>query len=285
MRSSLRWFVASLAMIVGLAWLACSHRDDPTPRTSAAGAARIVTLSPSATEVVAALGATSELIGVDDYSTFPPEVAALPKVGQFLSPNLEAIVKLAPTLVIVDDIHGATAGALADAHIATLACPVHTLRDVKAALAKVGDAIGRQSQAAAAIASIDRALDDAAAHRPAVHPRVLVVLDREAGGLGGLVAAGTGSYVDELLAVIGGDNIVAAAGVAYPKISLEEVLRGAPDVILDLSFAGKQSAAAWAGVDVPAVRAGRVRVLDQPYVIAPSPRVPLALATLAAALH
>ena len=113
---------------------ACERRSAPPPPS---GPARLVSLTPSATEIVAALGATKELVGVDEYSTFPPEVAALPKVGSFLQPNLEAIVMLAPTLVIVDDIHGQAAGALRDQRIPTIECPIHALPDVKKALRAV----------------------------------------------------------------------------------------------------------------------------------------------------
>ena len=258
----------------------------PVATASPASAApRLVSLSPSATEVVAALGATALLVGVDDYSVFPPEVAKLPKVGSFLSPNLETIVSLAPSLVIVDDVHSQAAGALNDAGIATLACAIHALPDVKAALRSVGARIGKPEDAARVVNEIDAALDRAAANRPARRPRVLAVIDREAGGLGNLVSAGPGSWVDELLAVVGGENVLRAAVVRYPKISLEEVLRTRPEVILDLSYAARQSMAAWNGVDVPAVTNGRVRALDDAYLIAPSPRVAEALAALARAIQ
>ncbi len=247
-------------------------------------AARIVTLAPSATEVVAALGATSSLVGVDGYSEFPPEVKALPKVGSFLQPNLEVIVKLEPTLVVVDDIHGATGRALGDAGIKTVECAFHALPDVKKALHTVGGAIGRTREAAAAVEAIDAALDAAAAARPPRHPRVLAIIDREAGGLGGLVAVGPGSWVDELLAVVGGNNVLASSGIRYPKVSLEEVLRAQPEVILDLSFAGRSNVAEWSSVDVPAVKNKRVIALSAPYLVAPSPRVKAALDTLAAAI-
>lgn len=263
-------------------------RGSAAPEASAPSAgtpARLVTLSPSATEIVAALGASSLLVGVDDYSTYPPEVAKLPKVGSFLAPNLEAIVRLAPTLVIVDDVHSRTAGALGDARIATAACPIHALPDVKTALRTVGARLGRTGDAERVVREIDEALDRAAAARPARRPRVLAVIDREAGGLGNLITAGPGSWIDELLAVVGADNVLRAAGVRYPKISLEEVLRGKPDVILDLSFAAREGLTPWQAVKVPAVTAGRVRALDQPYLIAPSPRVAEALATLAEAIR
>ena len=71
----------------------------------------------------------------------------LPKVGSFLAPNLETIVGLKPTLVIVDDVHGQVAGALGDAGIATVACPIHALPDVKAALRSVGARIGKAAVA------------------------------------------------------------------------------------------------------------------------------------------
>jgi iron complex transport system substrate-binding protein len=260
----------------------------PTPGSSAQparpGAQRLVSLTPSATEVVAALSATADLVGVDEYSAYPAEVGKLPKVGSFLAPNLEIIVGLRPTLVIVDDIHGQAAGALGDAGIATVACAIHALPDVKSALRAVGARIGRAAEADRVVDAIDSALDRAAAARPARRPRVLAVIDREAGGLGNLVTAGRGSWIDELLAVVGGDNVLSAAGVRYPKISVEEVLRTRPEVILDLSYAAREGIAAWQGLDVPAVTAGRVRALQDAYLIAPSPRVAEALATLAKAI-
>jgi iron complex transport system substrate-binding protein len=213
-------------------------------------------------------------------------VKELPKVGSFLSPNLEVIVGLSPTLVIVDDIHGSAAGALHDAGVKTVECSMHALPDVKAALVIVGAKIGREKEAATVAAEIDKAIDDAVAKRPAVRPRVLVIIDREAGGLGNLVAAGTGSYVDELLALVGGANVLAGAGVRYPKLSMEEVLRGSPDVILDLSFAarGAKGLDPWKAVEVPAVKANRVKALSEAYLIAPSPRIAAALEAMRTAI-
>ena len=245
---------------------------------------RLVSLSPSATEVVAALGATPLLVGVDDYSKFPPEVEKLPKVGSFLAPNLEMIVSLRPTLVIVDDVHKPAAGALRDAGLQTIECPIHSLPDVKKALVKVGAKLGKDEEAKQVADQIEHALDAASAKRPAKRPRVLAILDREAGGLGNLVAAGPGSWLDELLAVSGGENVLAASGVRYPKISMEEVLRTKPDIILDASYAARASAKAWTTVDVPAVKTGKVVVITDAYMIAPSPRVQQALDTMAKAI-
>jgi iron complex transport system substrate-binding protein len=230
---------------------------------------------------MAALGATKLLVGVDDYSSYPPEVTSLPKVGSFMQPNLEAIVKLKPTLVIVDDVHGATAGALKDAGVTTVECAMHALPDVKSALTTVGARIGKTAEAEKVSHEIDAALDAAAAKKPAKRLKVLAIIDREAGGLGGLVAAGPGSWIDELLAVVGAENVLAASGIRYPKISREEVLRGKPDVIIDLSYPARTSTAEWDAMDVPAVKAHRVVGVADPFLVAPSPRVIEALAKLA----
>jgi len=267
---------ALLALAVGLA--ACSQGKAPDRGKDV----RIVSLTPSATEVVAALGAEAQLVGVDEYSDFPVAVKRLPKVGSFLAPNLEAIVQLKPSVVIVDDIHGQTAGALRDNGIRVIECAMHALPDLRAALEAVGDQLGRSEQATAAIAKLDAAVEHAAAQRPAKHPRVLAVIDREAGGLGNLVAVGPGSWVDELLAIVGGDNVLIDSSVRYPRVSLEEVLRGQPDVILDLSQASTDLAP-WSQVDVPAVRDHRVKALPM-FVSRPTVRLDEALALLEAAL-
>jgi iron complex transport system substrate-binding protein len=280
--TTIPWY-AALVRWLGLLFVvvACGR----VARAPDDGPARIVSLTPSATEVVAGLGATSLLVGVDDYSDVPAEVKALPKVGSFLAPNLEVIVGLRPSLVIVDDIHAQSAGALHDAGITTIECPMHGLPDVKSALRAIGAKLGKTTEAEAAVDKIEAAMAAAVAARPAKRPRVLAVIDREANGLGNLIAAGTGSWVDELLAVTGGENVLAAAGVRYPKISVEEVLRAQPDVILDLSFPSVDGLAPWQGIAVPAVKTGRVVALYDPLLIRPSPRVAEALALLARSLR
>ena len=248
------------------------------PKQKPAAETRIVTLSPSATEIVAALGAASLIVGVDDYSKFPPEVEKLPKVGSFLTPNLEAIVALKPTLVIVDDIHKPAAGALRDAGLTTIECPIHALPDVKKALVTVGEKIGKADDAKRVSEQIETALDRAASKKPAKRPRVLAILDREAGGLGNLVAAGPGSWLDELLAVTGGENVLPPSSVRYPKLSMEEVLRFKPEIILDASYPARASIKEWESVSA------RVVVLSDDFMVAPSPRVEQALDVMAKAI-
>jgi iron complex transport system substrate-binding protein len=265
--------------LVILLLIACR---DPGPPTG--GPMRLVSLTPSATEVIAALGATDRLVGVDDFSSYPPEVTALPKVGSFTTPNIEAVIRLQPTLVVVDDIHGNAAKLLAGANIATVACAMHGLPDVISALRVVGGKLGKTAEAERVIGEIDAAIALATKQRPAVRPRVLAIIDREVGGLGNIVAVGPGSWVHELLDIVGAENVLGSAGTRYPKISLEEVLRSKPDIIVDLAFAGKGGIEPWKSVDVPAVHTGRVFALHEQYLIAPSPRVKLAIEALSKAV-
>jgi iron complex transport system substrate-binding protein len=269
----------TLALLFILA--GCGRRTDPGP------VRRIVTLSPSATEAVHAVGATDLLVGVDDYSTYPPAVTELPRVGSFLSPDIKAIVSLEPDLVIVDDVHTDIAAALDEGGIATLTCDMHSLRDVRRSIDQIATRLDRRPAGDAALEAIDAAVDTIAERRPGAGLKILAVIDHEDGGLGNLVGAGSGSWLDELIALSGATNALAASGVRYPRIAPEDILREAPDVIIDASYSAdlERPLAPWASLEpVPAVRDGRVHVLKDPYFLAPSPRVTEALAGLEAAL-
>jgi ABC-type Fe3+-hydroxamate transport system substrate-binding protein len=299
------------ALVVALVTMGGCGKSEPVPGTAVHGTAgtavhgtagtavhgtageaaahRLVTLTPSATEVVEALGATPLLVGVDDYTTYPEAATGLPRVGTFLAPNIESILRLRPTLVIVDDVQAGVAVSLRELGIATVECPMHTLADVRSSLTRVGERIGKAEPARAVVAGIDAAIAAVKTRRHGgPRPRVLAVIDREPRGLGTLVAAGPGSWHDELIGLVGADNALATAPSRYPKLSLEEVLRAAPDVVLDTTFGADPARAAqdWApAARVPAVANGRIAVQKEPYFIAPSPRVAAALTQLEIIVH
>jgi len=270
-------------LLAGLIAAGCGNSRAPSGGKSN----KIVTLTPSSTELVAALGAADRLVGVDDYSVSPPEVSRLPRVGTFLRPNPEAIVRLQPDLVVADDIHKEAAEALRGAGIDTLLLPMHRLTDLRAAFLTLGARLGHPEIAEARTRAIDDAIAAARARRVGADLRVLIVIDREPGGLGNMIGAADGTWMDELVATTGARNVLAGSPVRYPKISAEEIVRGRPDVILDVSYAADPAGAlaTWRALpDVPAVARGRVRVLKQPYFLGPSPRIAEALADLEAAL-
>ncbi len=280
--------------VFGLAALAggggCTRRDatgrDPAQHTIAH---RIVCLTPSSTEIVAALGAVDEIVGVDEYSSYPPLVHGLPKVGSFMSPDLEAILALHPDILVADAVQTQIGASLQGSGITVVSVPMQTIDDVRHGLVTVASAIGRTAEGRAAAARLDHdlveigALADDAAKRAGRKPRVLFVVDREIGGLGKMVAAGPGTYLDELVRRAGGDNVLADAPVPYVNLAAEEVIRRAPEVILDAVHTdeGEHVLSDWNVLaSVPAVANHRVYLLADSSVVSPGPRLAEVLRTI-----
>ncbi len=245
-------------------------------------------MTPSASELVLAVGAQERLVGVDRFSAELDGLGELPVVGDFLDPSFEAIARLEPDLIIADALQDKVASGLRAAAIPTLALPMHRLDDVTRGLREVGAALGADDQARKAVSALDAALDAARARAKnrTQRARVLVVLDRDPKTLGAMVAAGHGSFADELLEVIGADNVLADSAVRYPRISAEQILRGRPDVIIDSSPGAHESLSAWSSLsDVPAVANGRVHASAERAWTTPSPRLSVALEELEAVVY
>jgi iron complex transport system substrate-binding protein len=266
-----------VAMTAAVACRSESPADKSNGRVS-----RVVCTTPSATELVASAGGADRIVGVDKFSSYPPAVKALPKVGDFLGPNVEQILRLQPDLVVLDAVQSKAATALDGAGIRTLVLEMHTVDHVRRGITTVGDALGTKQAAAETVRLMRDGIDASRARaesRGSERRRVLLIVDRELGGLGSLVAAGPGSYLDELLAIVGGENALAAAGIRYPKISPEEVLRSAPDVIIDAVHTTDAQKAAndWDAVSIPATKTGRVFVVNDSRFVTPGPRLVSAL--------
>ena len=287
------WTVGVALLLVGIGCDRGRREPDPaaaSPSAEAGPVRRVVTTTPSSTELVAAAGGADRIVGVDRYSKFPPSVAGLPVVGDFVAPSLEAILQLRPDLVVLDKVQTKTAASLDQGGVRTLVLEMQTVADVLTGLTSTGAALGTDETARAARAALERSIEAmrARGQSRAKRVRVLIVVDRELGALRGIVAAGPGSYLDELLAVVGADNVLAGAATRYANIAPETVIEARPDVILDAVHTGDPEAAArdWnALARVPAVASGRVHLLGEPYYISPGPRVGLALEGLEKALY
>ncbi len=273
----------SLLVALCLAALAC--RRSPAPRgdasfagmttvdPSATPARRVVSLVPSATEVIFALGAGDRVVGVSVFDDYPPAVTRLPRVGGMVNPSYEAIEALRPDALV--GVQGpldlSTLQRLQSRGVRVLFPRVESLDELLASLELFGRLLGRVREAAALRTSLREGLDRVARSVAGRRrPRVLAVFATRP-----LVVAGRGSWFDELLVVAGGDN-VARAGTRYPSVSLEQVIAWAPEVIFDLSFHGggaDLSRALSAHGTVPAMRDGRLYVLNDPLYVRPGPRV------------
>jgi iron complex transport system substrate-binding protein len=272
-------------MVLGAA---CAKRQ--APDATQKRPLRVISLTPSATELIYAVGAIDELIAVDRFSSYPPEVTSLPKVGDFMNPDLEAIVALHPDVTVLDSVQSRIISGLNSAGIRNLPLPLQTVDDVRHGLQAVGSALDRPVAGADAVARLDAAL--ARAERRAREriadaghpPRVLFVVDRRPGTLASLVAAGPGTYLDDLISRAGGENVLHDAPSRYVQITAEEVITRAPEVILDAVHDADiaRARADWGAlVTVPAVKTGRVHILGDTMFVTPGPRLGEALERLA----
>ena len=270
---------------MGVAGGCRSHAAQPAGDAApVAPARRIVSLAPSLSEIVFALGAGGALIGVDDYLDLP-EAAQLPRVGGLLNPNLERVLSLRPDLVLMVHSFRSAADRLRDAGLRVAVVPNESLDDLDAAVASVGALTGRETEATALRKSLldeMRAVAATVAGRP--RPRVAFVLDHRPGSLADLYVAGRASFLTRVVELAGGDNVFGDVASGAARIGAEEMLRRAPEVILD-STKG-DVAAAWRTLPVlPAVRDGRVLAVFDEKLIVPGPRVARATRRIAALLH
>jgi iron complex transport system substrate-binding protein len=245
-------------------------------------ARRVVSLNPSLTAMVVALGGRELLVGVDDYSARSPAAAGLPSVGGLYNPSLEAVVALAPDLVVF--VPSAEQRGFRE-RLEALAIPRLVLdpvsfEDVLAAIRQIGAAIGREREAAARVAAIraTRARVEAAA-RPLPPLRGVLVLQREP-----LFVAGAGTFVDDMLHSLRVTNLAAEQPGRWPRLAREWLLVAAPELILDASPDPEPARSHWERwPSLPAVVKGAVVDVPEGIATLPGPDLDEALLTLAAA--
>lgn len=255
---------------------------DVAPRTSTTQ--RIVSLAPSTTETVFAIGAGAQVVGVSRFCDYPPAAARLPRVGGYNDPSLEAILSLRPTLVTGARGPGnrGAVDRLSAQHIETYFPEDGSLAEVRASILGLGTRTGHATEAAALAAQIDehlRAIRASLAGRP--RPRVLLVFGRRP-----LSVAGPRTFADEMLRAAGADNVV-TSGPTYPSLGVERVIELAPELILEAGMsAGADGDFDWARYpSIPAVRDGRVVRFEDERVLRPGPRVAEGVAVLARLVH
>jgi ABC-type Fe3+-hydroxamate transport system substrate-binding protein len=267
------WRVVGACLLLLAGWV---------PNAGAAPARRVVSLNPSLTAMVIALGGREALVGVDDYSARSPEAAGLPSVGGLYNPSLEAVVALAPDLVVF--VPSAEQRGFRE-RLEALAIPRLVLdpvsfEDVLRAIGSIGAAIGREREAAARVAAIraTRARVEAAARAlPAL--RGVLVLQREP-----LFVAGAGTFVDDMLRSLGVTNLAAEQPGRWPRLAREWLLVAAPELILDASPDPEPAVAHWKRwPSLPAVAKGAVVDVPEGIATLPGPDLDEALLVLAAA--
>jgi iron complex transport system substrate-binding protein len=258
--------------------------DDAGRRvTVAARPERIVSLAPANTEILAELGLVGSLVGVTELDDYPAEVADIAKVGDFVTPNLEAIAAAEPDLVL------ATTGVQADVverleelGAVVVAVDPQSLEDLFASITMVGDVTGESDAASDLVSGMREdiaALTDAVSAEETVTVFVEIAQDP-------LFTAGPGTLIDDLLVAAGGANVVSEPG--YVAYSAEQVVSDDPGVYLATagSMSDPASISSRPGfASLTAVEEDRVAILDDNLVSRPGPRVVLGIEQIAEALH
>ena len=231
---------------------------------------RIVSLLPSLTESVCALGQCQRLVGVDRYSNWPDSIAHLPRVGGGLDPSIEAVVALRPDVVLMAT-SSRSAARLEALGLTVVALEPKTHADVQRVLGKLGQLLA-VPDAQQVWRSIDAGVSAAAQSLPATVRATRVYYEVNRGPYG----TGANSFIGETLTRLGVRNILPPALGPFPKLNPEYVVRANPDLIMvgARSAEGLTERPGWAGIR--AVRERRVcefGVVDTDVLIRPGPRM------------
>ena len=244
---------------------------------SAESPKRIVSLAPNITEILFAIGGQKRVVGVSSFCDYPEAATRKPRVGGMSNPSLEAVVALRPDLAIfsIDGNPKAFEERLRSLNIPTFTLRTKRIEELPEGIRQIGAVVGAFPQAEKLSKELEQKIAaliqrhlEAARQLQGAKSKVLFIIWPEP-----LIVAGPGSIADDALQLLGVKNIAGTARSSYPKYSIEEILRRAPDVI----FIGKGN-----GMDkvsegllrrlgsVPAVRTGRVfYVSDHLYRLGP----------------
>ncbi len=251
---------------------------------------RIVSLVPSVTEIVFALGGEARLVGRTDFCDYPAAALAKPSVGGMVNPSLETLVTLKPDLVVATDEGNReeTIRQLTRLRIPVYLVHANRVGETLDLISRVGALTERQAEVSRVSGEMLRRIE---AVKNAVAPfprrRVLYVLWPDP-----LIVPGRESMLTELIEIAGGASITATDGEAYPRFSLEAAVARAPEVIIladhstGASTAGRAAPEKWKQLtSVPAIQAGRLYSADLSILHRYGPRVPDGIETLARFIH
>ncbi|HTE44412.1 MAG TPA: helical backbone metal receptor [Gemmatimonadaceae bacterium] len=284
-----------LLVIASVAAVGCRPSDQRTVATAALrddfgtviafGKApeRIVSLNPTTTEILFAIGAGKRLVGRSQYDTFPDSATSVPSLGLALRPNVEAVIATKPDLVILyaSEDNRPAFDRLRQAGINTFAFKLDSIeqfrRDTRVLGRLTGDSVRANTLVDTVSATLER-VRAATASLP--HPTVfLPVWDKP------VIAIGGGSFMSELLEIAGARNVYGAVHTPSVTVAMEDVVAKNPDFVMTgaASAAKMRTTASWQ--TVPAIHAGHVLVLDLDRTTRPSVQLGEAAVAIAELIH
>ncbi|MGE0489057.1 MAG: ABC transporter substrate-binding protein [Vulcanimicrobiota bacterium] len=258
-----------LIFVTALLLAGCSP-DSPRPAASPDTPRRIVSLVPSLTELLFALGAGESVVGVTDNDDFPPEVKARPSVGD-MNINYEKVVSLRPDLVLLDPGFNTQQARLESLRVPCRALATADLDRLPEQVLELGEIVGKQARARQLVDKFEREVTEIrerASKQPA--PRVFIEIWSTP-----LMTAGGGSFVDQLITLAGGKNIFSELD-GYPNVSHEDLLLRDPDVIVLTTLDPTEAARLPGWSNLRAVQQQRVFRIDSDPLVRPTLRAPSA---------
>ncbi len=261
---------------------------------------RVISLAPSITEIVYALGRGKQVVGVTSYCDFPAEARAVAKVGGFSDPNIEAVVSLRPTVVFGLPGHQALADGLDSFGIKAVLTKQESFADIFASIRTIGESLDSKDAAEKLTSQMSAGMAAVREQRRGEHrPTVLVTVGGHLkhASLDSIYAAGSSTLYHELIEFSGGRNVLESR-IRYGKLSAEALLTLNPDVIIDLipfaDGAGEEQSAKirketielWNTLPrLKAVQQKRLYLLDDEFVVNPGPRTVKTLKLFAEAIN
>ncbi len=256
---------------------------------------RIITPAPNFTEILFALGLGDRVVGLSDFCHYPPEAMKKERIGGFLNPNLEKIVSLRPDLVIVPKTKNDIAQKLRSLKLHVLELPNETVADLLNAIGRIANATGvpqrgrrLRKKIETEIASLKRK------YRNLPPVPTLIIVARSPDSVKDLYAAAPGTFLDELLTIAGGKNVLKRQVALYPKLSKESLIALNPQVILDTSLTGqnlttgtlKAALSPWETLaSIDAVKNHRIYPITNPAITIQGPRIAESARYIAHLLH
>ncbi|MDA3863945.1 MAG: helical backbone metal receptor [Deltaproteobacteria bacterium] len=233
------------------------------------GQQRIISLSPSLTQMVFKLDSGKKLVGVTRYDYFPSEVKKIPKVGGFLDVDPERLLSFKPDLVLLTEMHLDLKRKLDKYNIESLVLKTRSIEEVYKSLKQLGKKLNKSTLAKKLIVSLKKNLKPKSCKSK---PRVLITLGHADNSLKNIVAAGPGTYLDQLLKLAGGKNAVNKGPASYPNLGLESIVQLSPDIILDIVKTGNEKKDVW--TKVPFKNEPKIFPLSSPHISSPGVKMP-----------
>lgn len=253
---------------------------------------RIVSLSPNITQIIYALGAWENVVGVTIYSDYPPEAKDMAKVGGWVNPNMEAILALKPDLVVLmkdqDTIYGRKLKKLGVKK--SVIDSNESVSDILESISALGEVLNRELEADILVGEIRASLDRITEAAKGVRKKsVLIVVGRNPGTLEDIYVIGRDNYMNELLNMAGGENVIENKRLSI-KLTREAILTLDPEVIIEINHDKSEREAqilgTWAELNIAkAVRNDQVFILPSTVLLHPSQRIVEGARVLIQILH